>query len=79
MIGLIAAFCTTAAYLPQAITIIHAKKLKDISLIAYILLTTGVLMWTIYGFFLKDNAIIFANGISFLLASSILFLKIRKG
>lgn len=79
IVGLIAAFCTTLAYVPQAIRIIHAKKLKEISLFAYVLLTIGVLMWTVYGFILKDNAIIFANGISFLLAGSILILKIKRG
>lgn len=77
VIGLVAAFCTTIAYLPQAIKVIKTKQTKDLSLLMYSVLTLGVTLWLIYGYFVKDLPIIAANTISLILTSTILVLKIR--
>ncbi|MDD5411827.1 MAG: SemiSWEET transporter [Methylobacter sp.] len=76
IIGYIAATLTTASFLPQAILTIKTKDTDSLSLSMYSIFTLGVLFWLIYGIYKSDNAIIFANAITLLLASSILSFKI---
>lgn len=79
LIGLIAAICTTASFLPQVIKTWRSKKTKDISFLMYAILAMGLLLWLIYGIMIRDFPLILANGISFCLALCVLFLKIRHG
>ncbi len=79
LIGLIAALCTTASFLPQVIKTLRSKKTKDISLLMYAILTTGIFFWLVYGVLLKDFPLILANVISFSFAVCVLVLKIRHG
>jgi MtN3 and saliva related transmembrane protein len=76
IIGYIAATLTTASFLPQAILTIKTKDTESLSLSMYSMFTLGVLCWLIYGVYISDEAIIFANTITFLLAASILSCKI---
>lgn len=79
LIGLIAAICTTASFLPQVIKTWGSHKTQDISFLMYALLAMGLLLWLVYGIIISDFPLILANGISFCLAMCILFLKIRHG
>lgn len=45
----------------------------------YTILTTGLFLWLIYGFILKDLPLILANAVSFTLSMCVLVLKIRHG
>ena len=45
VIGLIAAACTTFAYVPQAVKTIKTKDTKSLSLIMYVIMTVGILLW----------------------------------
>jgi len=76
IIGYLAATLTTSSFLPQAIMTVKTRDTKSLSLSMYSLFTTGVLCWLIYGFYLANNAIIFANAITFILAAPILSFKI---
>ncbi|MGB9771087.1 MAG: SemiSWEET transporter [Candidatus Kapaibacteriota bacterium] len=77
IVGSIAAVMTTTAFVPQAVKIIRTKSTKDISLGMYVILTTGILFWLIYGILLGEAPIIFANTIGFILTFIILILKIK--
>ena len=79
ILGLIAASCTTASFIPQVIKILRTGETKEISLKMYIILTFGTACWLAYGIMLKDAPIILANTITLILASTILVLKIKKG
>ena len=84
IIGYLAATLTTVSFLPQAILTIKTKDTESLSLSMYSLFTVGVFLWLIYGVYISDKAIIFANAITFVLAASILSFKIynvlfRKG
>jgi len=76
MIGYLAATLTTASFLPQAILTIKTRDTESLSLGMYSAFTLGVLLWLIYGLYLSDKAIIFANAVTFLLAASILSFKV---
>ena len=77
ILGLVAAICTTISFLPQAIKTIKTKQTKDLSLGMYLVLTTGILLWIVYGILIGDLPIILANGITFIFTATILFLIIK--
>lgn len=76
-IGLLAALLTTISFLPQVIKSWKIRKTRDISLPMYIILVTGLFLWLIYGILIKDLPLILANLVTLILASSVLFLKIK--
>ncbi|MFT3930865.1 MAG: SemiSWEET transporter [Spongiibacteraceae bacterium] len=76
-IGYAAAFCTTSAFLPQAYVAIKHRDTKSLSLAMYIIFTTGLVLWLIYGLIKQDWALIASNAITVTLAALILFTKLR--
>ena len=79
VLGLAAAFCTTIGFLPQVIKTLRTRRTRDISLVMYLVLVTGVLLWFIYGFIIGDLPLILANGATLALASVVLAMKLRNG
>jgi MtN3 and saliva related transmembrane protein len=77
LLGLLAAFGTTFSFLPQAIKIIKTKNTEGISLSMYLMFTTGVFLWLIYGYMKNDMPIMVANAITLILAIIILYLKMK--
>jgi len=77
IIGIIAGFLTTVSFLPQVIKTWKAGTAKDLSLHMFLMFVTGVALWLAYGLFLGNMVIIFFNAITFLLAGSILYFKLR--
>tara|TARA_B100001250_G_C19510132_1_gene661284 strand:- start:336 stop:599 length:264 start_codon:yes stop_codon:yes gene_type:complete len=76
-IGFFAGFCTTVAFLPQAVKVWKTKSTKDISLYMFIIFTVGVLSWLIYGIAMSDSPLILANGITLILSIFILIYKLK--
>ena len=82
ILGYIAAFLTTISFLPQAVKTIQSKDTKGISFLMYLMFSTGVFLWFIYGLFIKDIPLSLANFITFIFAMIILINKIinmKKG
>jgi len=79
IIGYIAAVCTTISFVPQVVQTIKTKRTKDISLGMYLILLTGAILWTIYGFALSSPPIYVTNILICTLATIILYLKIKHG
>ena len=77
-IGFIAAFLTTIAFVPQVYKVYKLNKTEDLSFITFTLFTTGVFLWLVYGFYLKNYPMIAANAITFLLALYILIKIVRN-
>jgi MtN3 and saliva related transmembrane protein len=77
LLGLLAATLTTIAFVPQLLKVIKTRSTHDISLAMYIVVCSGVLLWLIYGLLVHDTPLIVANAVTFVLAGSILALKIR--
>jgi len=78
IIGLLAAFLTTSAFIPQVYKIYKEKKADGISLTMYVILFIGVLLWLIYGILIGSLSIIIANGITALLQLSIIIFKLKN-
>ncbi len=77
ILGLIAATLTTIAFVPQAWKAIKTKNTKDLSLSMYVVLTTGIALWLVYGVIRQDLPIMVANGITLLFTATILIMKLR--
>ncbi|AKH39489.1 hypothetical protein AAW31_06490 [Nitrosomonas communis] len=77
-VGYIAAFLTTAAFVPQAWYSWRTRDLSGISLPMYTMFTIGVGFWLFYGYLIGSVPVIFANLITFLLSSMVLGMKIQQ-
>ena len=76
-IGLLAGTLTTISFLPQVIKIWQTKSAKDISLVMFFTFCLGVFLWIIYGICIRDIPLFIANLVTFLLAGTILFFKLK--
>ena len=77
LLGLTAGALTTAAFLPQVIKTWKTRSAKDLSLGMFSLFCLGVALWLVYGIVVKDVPVIAANLITLMLASTLLFFKLR--
>ncbi len=76
IIGYLAAFLTTAAFLPQVYKVMQTKSTEDLSLVTFSMLFVGVILWVIYGFILNELPIIIANLVMIVLSGILLTMKI---
>ncbi|MAZ33729.1 MULTISPECIES: SemiSWEET transporter [Thalassospira] len=79
VLGLLAGSLTTIAFLPQVIRTWRTRSTADISLVMFLILCTGIALWLVYGLIRGDWPVIIANGFTLVLASTILFFKLRHG
>lgn len=77
VIGFIAAILTTSAFVPQVYKIWKRKSGKDVSLVMYLIMLTGVCMWGFYGIMIKSPPIIVANTVTALLLLVVVYLKLK--
>lgn len=75
--GYLAAFCTTIAFIPQAVKVYKTKQTKDISLGMFSLLIAGFVLWLWYGILLLSYPIILANSVTILIAIYIIIVKLK--
>lgn len=76
LLGFVAALATTSSFLPQAIQVLKTRDTASLSLAMYSIFTVGVAFWTAYGLIKQDVAMIAANMVTFVLAASILSVKV---
>ena len=77
IIGLIAAVCTTFAFIPQVMKVWKTKLTKDLSLRMYFIMLVGILLWLVYGIRIDSLSIILANLVTATLVGIILVYIIK--
>ena len=77
ILGYLAAFCTTLAFVPQALKVYKSKHTKDISIGMFSLMNIGIVLWLVYGFLITSYPIIIANAVTIIFSMYILITKIR--
>ena len=77
--GYAAAMLTTVSFLPQAVKTIRSRDTHGISLAMYVVFTIGIGFWFGYGIVLGSWPMVVSNAITFVLAATILALKLRYG
>jgi len=76
-LGYIAGLLVVISLLPQVIKSWRTKMTRDISFWRYVIYITGLILWVIYAFSIGNGPVGLMNFIGLILASIILFLKIR--
>jgi MtN3 and saliva related transmembrane protein len=79
LLGLVAACCTTACFVPQVVKTWRSRSTGDISLGMFALLTFGLVLWIVYAVMRSDLPVLAANATAFVLVSTILILKLKYG
>jgi MtN3 and saliva related transmembrane protein len=77
IIGFVAAFLTTAAFLPQVYKTWKTKDVSALSLPMLLMFFTGVFIWLVYGFYKDSPSMIAANGITVCSAFLLMYFKIK--
>jgi len=78
-IGIFAGTLTTLAFLPQVIKAYKSKETKDLSLIMFIVFSSGLMLWIVYGLMAKALPVILANSVTLLLCLYLIYLKAKYG
>ena len=78
LIGFIAAFFTSASFLPQAIMVIRSRNTDGLSLTMYMMFTCGISLWLTYGLVTGAWPLICANTVTITLAGCILGIMISN-
>lgn len=76
-IGYACGFCTTIAFLPQAIKSIITRNVSGLSLSMYVIYCIGLVFWVLYGVYLHSFQIILFNSITLVFNSIILYMIIK--
>jgi MtN3 and saliva related transmembrane protein len=76
-IGFVAAFLTTAAFVPQLIRVMKLRSAREISLGTFVMFSVGVFMWLMYGIYTGSRPVIASNVVTLVLSVSILILKLK--
>lgn len=75
-LGFAAAVCTTGAFIPQVLMVWREKGAPGISTGMYLMFIAGVLLWLIYGVSIASWPVSIANGVTLVLATSVLVMKL---
>jgi MtN3 and saliva related transmembrane protein len=78
LIGLMAALCTTASYIPQLKKCWETGSAGDLSLKMFSILAAGIALWVVYSVLQGDAVIILANSVSLVLLAGILYFRLRE-
>ncbi|MEM7550327.1 MAG: SemiSWEET transporter [Bacteroidota bacterium] len=78
VIGLIAAFLTTTAFVPQVIRTVRTRSTRDLSLGMFLMTFTGTCCWLIYGLLIGELPVILANTFTVAFSFILLFYKTRE-
>ncbi|HYU69060.1 MAG TPA: SemiSWEET transporter [Burkholderiales bacterium] len=79
LIGAVAGTLSTIAFIPQAWRIWRTRSARDLSLPMYLIFTSGVALWFVYGLKLGAVPIIVCNGLTLVLAGTVLAMKLKFG
>lgn len=77
LLGGVAAVLTTIAFVPQVMKSWRSGSTQDVSLGMFVIFTTGLTLWLVYGFIIESRPIIIANIVTLGLTGIIIALKLR--
>ena len=79
LIGSLASTLTTIAFVPQVWRAWKTRSARDLSLPMYLIFTTGVALWFVYGLLIGSVPIIVGNAVTLVLAGAVLAMKVKFG
>ena len=78
ILGTVAAVLTTASFIPQAVKTIRTRDVSGISLLMYIMLLLGGVLWAIYGVHHNLYPVWIANVVMSFFVVIILVIKVQE-
>jgi MtN3 and saliva related transmembrane protein len=79
LIGFLAALLSALSMAPQVVKVYRTKKTEDLSLWAFSVLSSGLLLWLIYGILIQSPPVIIGNTVGCGFSLYIVYMKIRYG
>ena len=79
VVGYLAAFLTTSAFVPQALHTWRTRSVDDVSLGMYLAFTAGIALWLVYGVLQHSWPLFLANAVTLALALGIVGMKLAYG
>jgi len=76
VVGLVAAACTTGAFVPQVVRLWRLKSAAEISLATFLVYSVGTLLWLLYGLEIASLPVIAANAATLALSLTMVALKL---
>lgn len=77
LFGYFAGIFVVVSLVPQVMKSWRTKQTRDISLWRYILYTTGLILWIVYGALTSNGPVMVMNSVAFTLSMSMLYLKVK--
>jgi MtN3 and saliva related transmembrane protein len=74
-VGLFGAFLSAVTFIPQVIKAWQSKSVGDLSLLMLLIVFMSVIVWLVYGFYLKLLPVVIANSIILVLSLVLLYFK----
>ncbi len=80
LIGFTAATLTTFSFVPQFLKLLKTKRTDGLSILMMLQISTGLLLWILYGVLRCDIVLISANTVGFVIvfATILLYLKLKR-
>jgi len=75
--GAVAGILTTVSFLPQVYKTWKTKSTASLSMPMLLMMTTGILLWDVYGVMLGSMSMIIANSITFISSSMLIYFKLK--
>lgn len=79
ILGYVAAVFSTGSFYFQAWKSWKTKKAEDVSLLMYIIIIAGAILWLVFGILIEQPPMIWANIFALVAMGATLYLKIRHG
>jgi len=77
LVGLAAAVCSMASFIPQIAKIVRERDASAVSLRMYLVTVTGFVFWIAYGVLIGSWPVAASNAVTLMLSAIILILKWR--
>jgi MtN3 and saliva related transmembrane protein len=77
LVGVAAAVCSMASFIPQIAKIVRERDASAVSLRMYLVTVTGFLIWIAYGLLIGSWPVAVSNVVNLMLSATILVLKWR--
>lgn len=77
-IGVLAGTGTTVSFFPQMVRVLRTGSVSDLSLSMFLIHSTGVSLWIVYGILMGDLVVVIFNGATMLFNLVILSFFLQK-
>ena len=80
-LGLCAGALTTSSFIPQVFRLwrMAPRPAPDVSVWMYVIIIAGIVLWIVYGNWIRSLAAVLSNAMSLVLTASILVYKLKYG